>query len=107
MAWLRIERWVGDGNLEGGMDRRPIFPASESSTTVDVRTTPMLCQQCGAASCEPVCPVIATYHNEDGLNGMIYNRCIGTRYCANNCRTRSASTTGSTSRSSAGPTRCI
>jgi molybdopterin-containing oxidoreductase family iron-sulfur binding subunit len=84
MAWLRIERWVGDGSLEGGEDRVPIIP-DESGTTVDIRHTAMLCQHCGAAPCEPVCPVIATYHNDDGLNGMIYNRCIGTRYCANNC----------------------
>jgi molybdopterin-containing oxidoreductase family iron-sulfur binding subunit len=84
MAWLRIERWVGDGVVEGGEDRQPVF-MDESGTAIDVRTAPMLCQHCGAAPCEPVCPVIATYHNDDGLNGMIYNRCIGTRYCANNC----------------------
>jgi molybdopterin-containing oxidoreductase family iron-sulfur binding subunit len=84
MAWLRIERWVGEGTVEGGYDRQPMFP-DESAHAGDVRNAPMLCQQCGAAPCEPVCPVIATYHNDDGLNGMIYNRCIGTRYCANNC----------------------
>lgn len=69
MSWLRIERYFEkdkDGNL-------------------DTRFLPMLCQQCGNAPCEPVCPVYATYHNHEGLNGMIYNRCVGTRYCANNC----------------------
>jgi molybdopterin-containing oxidoreductase family iron-sulfur binding subunit len=84
MAWLRIERYIGAGEpeLENGR-RRP--PDRERLGDVDVRHSPMMCQHCGAAPCEPVCPVLATYHNPEGLNGMIYNRCIGTRYCSNNC----------------------
>jgi molybdopterin-containing oxidoreductase family iron-sulfur binding subunit len=84
MSWLRIERYLGDGepDLKNGR-RRP--DDHEQLGSVDVRHSPMMCQQCGAAPCEPVCPVLATYHNPEGLNGMIYNRCIGTRYCSNNC----------------------
>jgi len=84
MAWLRIERWVGEGTSEdvGGWPRERNH---EELGKVDVRHAPMMCQQCGAAPCEPVCPVFATYHNPEGLNGMVYNRCIGTRYCSNNC----------------------
>jgi len=84
MSWLRIERYLGAGepDLESGRHRPE---DREQLGDVDVRHSPMMCQQCGAAPCEPVCPVLATYHTPEGLNGMIYNRCIGTRYCSNNC----------------------
>jgi len=69
LPWMRIERYF---NQEEGRPVRAV-------------TTPMLCQQCGNAPCEPVCPVFAAYHTPDGLNGQVYNRCVGTRYCSNNC----------------------
>ncbi|HET7789888.1 MAG TPA: molybdopterin-dependent oxidoreductase [Gemmatimonadales bacterium] len=70
MSWMRIERY---------------FRGGEKGEPVQAVITPMLCQQCGNAPCEPVCPVFAAYHTADGLNGQVYNRCVGTRYCANNC----------------------
>ena len=84
MSWIRIERYIGEGHVGGGEERRPI-PRLEELGKLDVRYIAMPCQQCGAAPCESVCPTLATYHNKEGLNGMIYNRCAGTRYCANNC----------------------
>jgi molybdopterin-containing oxidoreductase family iron-sulfur binding subunit len=72
MHWMRIERYYEH------------VDATEASH-LDVRFLPMLCQHCGNAPCEPVCPVFATYHTPEGVNAQIYNRCVGTRYCANNC----------------------
>jgi molybdopterin-containing oxidoreductase family iron-sulfur binding subunit len=84
MSWIRIERYIGEGDRSGGAARRP-HPDREQLGEVEVRQAPMLCQHCGAAPCESVCPVFATYHTPEGLNGMVFNRCVGTRYCANNC----------------------
>jgi molybdopterin-containing oxidoreductase family iron-sulfur binding subunit len=68
LHWIRIERWA-----EGKEDApHNMF-------------LPMLCQHCEVAPCEPVCPVFAAYRTEEGLNGQVYNRCVGTRYCGNNC----------------------
>ena len=84
MSWLRIERWIGEGSPElvASVVR---YEDGEKLGECDVRHSPMLCQHCDAAPCEPVCPVFATYHNDEGLNVQVYNRCVGTRYCANNC----------------------
>lgn len=64
MSWIRIEPFYEKENYE---------------------FVPMLCQHCTYAPCEPVCPVYAAYHNPEGLNAQVYNRCVGTRYCSNNC----------------------
>ena len=80
MHWLRIDRYYSsDANVE---DWRGLEEASENPEVV---FQPMLCQHCNNAPCETVCPVAATTHSSEGINQMTYNRCIGTRYCANNC----------------------
>jgi MoCo/4Fe-4S cofactor protein with predicted Tat translocation signal len=83
MHWIRIDRYYSDGNLDaaafGGEGNREIPEDPQISLQ------PVACMQCELAPCEMVCPVNATAHDNEGLNIMAYNRCVGTRYCANNC----------------------
>jgi Fe-S-cluster-containing dehydrogenase component len=79
MHWMRIDRYYSTPA------RSPVDGGPTRETEVDVAHQPMLCQHCGNAPCEVVCPVLATVHSSEGLNQQVYNRCVGTRYCANNC----------------------
>jgi molybdopterin-containing oxidoreductase family iron-sulfur binding subunit len=83
MHWIRIDRYFSDGKAEGAAFGGPGNRDIPEDPQVSLQ--PLPCMQCELAPCEMVCPVNATVHDEEGLNVMAYNRCVGTRYCANNC----------------------
>lgn len=93
MHWIRIDRYYTSDikqrdikEAKGLMDNINTYLAAEiPSENPQVVFQPIMCQHCSQAPCETVCPVLATTHSNEGLNQMTYNRCIGTRYCANNC----------------------
>lgn len=91
MSWLRIDRYYSSDMTEEvaaaeGKGAVDMFTAMEEAADLpEVAFQPVMCQHCNHAPCETVCPVAATTHSEEGMNQMAYNRCIGTRYCGNNC----------------------
>ena len=88
MHWLRIDRYYTGKDHDPSVNATAGDDEQHLETWIDdpqVINQPMMCQHCESAPCETVCPVNATVHDEEGLNTMAYNRCVGTRYCSNNC----------------------
>jgi MoCo/4Fe-4S cofactor protein with predicted Tat translocation signal len=92
MHWIRIDRYYSsdmswekakaDDMTESNREYAMMVPSADNP---EIAFQPVMCQHCNHAPCETVCPVIATSHGSEGINQMVYNRCVGTKYCANNC----------------------